>query len=65
MPILSNKFDELKFRISISNPDIVIITEVFCKSGDPIIELNIQGYTTTYMQQPYISSSWCLYFCKL
>ena len=43
---LSNKFDELKSRISISNPDIVIITEVFCKSGDPIIELNIQGYTT-------------------
>ena len=43
---LSNKFCELKSRLSIDKPDIVAITEVNCKFADNNVEFNIDGYKT-------------------
>jgi len=41
---LSNKFDELKTRVSITKPDIVALTEINPKFGEPNLQLSIQGY---------------------
>jgi len=43
---LSNKLDELKSRISTNKPDIVALSEIYPKSGDFNLNLNITGYTT-------------------
>ena len=43
---LSNKFCELKSRLTIDKPDIVAITEVNCKTGCNNVEFNIDGYKT-------------------
>jgi len=41
---LSNKFDELKTRISVAKPDIVALTEINPKFGEPNVEPNIHKY---------------------
>ena len=43
---LSNKFNELKSRLSVDKSDIVAITEVNCKFGGSNAHYNIEGYKT-------------------
>ena len=49
---LVNKIDELKVRVILKRPDIIVITEVYPKSGESTdifpSELNISGYNTFY-----------------
>ena len=47
---LVNKIDELKVRVILKRPDIIVITEVYPKAGESTdifpSELNISGYNT-------------------
>ena len=54
---LSNKFNELKSRLTIDKPDIVAIIKVNRKFGGNNVEFDIQNYTK------YYSSARCVHFC--
>ena len=55
----SNKLDEIKF--STTRPNIVTVTVMYSKPGDPIIKLNIQGYTTIHSHPKLHHLSVCVF----
>ena len=61
---LSNKFDELKTRISVTKPDIVALTEINPNLVNPVYNLASKG-TTSFAMIPYLTNEESVYLLTL